>query len=323
MHHSEDLEREVIMSETGIPGMGQIYQLGHAEVENLFDGPVELTEKIDGSFFSFTVLSSGELRMRSKGQALCKDAPSSKMFSTVMAIVESKRDALTPGWIYRGEYLSKPKHNSLAYDQVPQGNVALFDIELAPGKHQSPASRFYEANRLGFSMAPVLFYGELVKGPDILPFILNLLERDSFLGGQKIEGVVIKNFNQFSHGHILMAKFVSPAFKEVHSQEWKKANPSKGDVVDQLIDRYRSEARWNKAVQHLRDDGLLDNSPRDIGPLMKEVALDVLKEEEQSIKDALFKLCWPKIQRGIAAGLPDWYKEKLAADSFEDKKGES
>lgn len=304
------------MSETGIPGMGQIYQLGHAEVENLFDGPVEITEKVDGSYFSFTMLESGELRMRSKGQALYADAPNAKMFSTVMSTVESRKDRLTPGWIYRGEYLSKPKHNSLAYDRIPEGNVALFDIEIELGRHAPSLVRYAEAARLGFSSVPVLYEGLC---PTDLETIKCFLETDSFLGGQKIEGVVIKNYNQFSHGHILMAKFVSPAFKEVHSQEWKKANPSKGDVVDQLIDRYRSEARWNKAVQHLRDDGLLDNSPRDIGPLMKEVAQDVLKEEEQSIKDALFKLCWPKIQRGIAAGLPDWYKEKLAADSFEEK----
>lgn len=305
-----------------IPSMGEIYNIGHAAIDNIFDGPVEITEKCDGSFFSFMMTEEGELLMRSKKQDLFEGAPSAKMFSTVMAIVESKRDALTPGWIYRGEYLSKPKHNSLAYDQVPAGHVALFDIETDPGRHLAAASRYYEANRLGFSMAPVLSYGPAPEPELILDWVKAFLERGSFLGGQLIEGVVIKNFNQFSHGHILMAKFVSPAFKEVHSQEWKKANPSKGDVVDQLIDRYRSEARWNKAVQHLRDDGLLDNSPRDIGPLMKEVALDVLKEEEQSIKDALFKLCWPKIQRGIAAGLPDWYKEKLASDSFEDKKEE-
>lgn len=307
------------MSDTGIPGMGQIYQLGHAEVENLFDGPVEVTEKVDGSYFSFVMLESGELRMRSKGQALHADAPSSVMFKTVMAIVESRKDGLTPGWIYRGEYLSKPKHNSLAYDRIPEGNVALFDVEVSLGDHLTAVQRNFEAKRLGFSSVPVLYEGLC---PTDLETIKCFLETDSFLGGQKIEGVVIKNFNQFSHGHILMAKFVSPAFKEVHSQEWKKANPNRGDVVEQLIDRYRSEARWLKAVQHLRDDGLLDNSPRDIGPLMKEVAQDVLKEEEQSIKDALFKLCWPKIQRGIAAGLPDWYKEKLAADSFEDKKDE-
>jgi len=182
------------MAETGIPGMGEIYQLGHAAVENLFDGPVELTEKVDGSFVSWMMDPNGELRMRSKGQALYKDAPSSKMFSTIMTIIESKKDKLTPGWIYRGEYLSKPKHNSLAYDRVPDGHVAIFDIEIDLGVHLSGQFRGVETDRLGFSAVPVLFNGTAPGGASTLEIIKGFLEWDSFLGGQKIEGVVIKNY---------------------------------------------------------------------------------------------------------------------------------
>ena len=61
----------------------------------------------------------------------------------------------------------------------------------------------------------------------------------------------------------------------------------------------------------------LDESPKDIGALMKEIHKDLLAEEEDKIKDVLFKWAWPKIARGVAAGVPQWYKEKLAAKQFE------
>lgn len=293
-----------------IRGMGQIEHVAHKNIESIFDGEVEISEKVDGSFFSWAIID-GELQMRSKGQELYDDAPSAKMFRPGMEAVKERADLLTPEWIYRGEFLAKPRHNSLAYDRIPTGHVAIFDIEMSMGDHADRHTRGLAASAAGFEPVQVLWTGEWTEGVSGLK---SLLDTDSMLGGQKIEGVVVKNFGRPLHGHVLMGKLVSDAFKEVHSQEWKRNNPSRGDVVDQLIDKYRSEARWNKAIQHLREDGILTNSPRDIGPLLKEVGLDVLKEEEQEIKDALFKLCWPKIQRGIAAGLPDWYKHKLESE---------
>ena len=58
-------------------------------------------------------------------------------------------------------------------------------------------------------------------------------------------------------------------------------------------------------------------SPRDIGNLIREIQADTKKECESEIKDALFKHFWPKIQRGITAGAPEWFKEQLLASAFE------
>ena len=62
---------------------------------------------------------------------------------------------------------------------------------------------------------------------------------------------------------------------------------------------------------------MLEGSPRDIGPLIREVPEDVRQECEQAIKDALFAYAWPTIQRGIVRGLPEWYKRRLAETTFE------
>lgn len=305
------------MSDKGIPGMGEIFALGHKAVEELFNGNVEITEKIDGSFFSWMMDPSGELRMRSKGQALYFDAPSSKMFRPVMEIVEMVKDGLTPGWIYRGEFVGKPKHNTLAYNSTPPGLVAIFDIETSPGYHLNATDRQNEAHRLGFGWTPVIFSGVVPNNASSIEILKSFLEKESCLGGPKIEGIVIKNYSQFDHGHILMAKLVSEAFKEKHSTEWKKSNPGNKDILENIIEMYRVEARWRKAVQHLAEQGALDNSPKDIGPLLKEVATDVLKEEEDQIKALLWKYAWPKISRGITRGFPEWYKDELLKQQFE------
>ena len=45
---------------------------------------------------------------------------------------------------------------------------------------------------------------------------------------------------------------------------------SKGKF-ETMLDNYRTVARWEKAIQHLNESGRLENSPRDIGPLIKEI----------------------------------------------------
>ena len=53
---------------------GKIFNLGHKETEALFDGPVVVEEKIDGSQFSFGSIN-GELKVRSKGREFDPLAP--------------------------------------------------------------------------------------------------------------------------------------------------------------------------------------------------------------------------------------------------------
>ena len=138
------------------------------------------------------------------------------------------------------------------------------------------------------------------------------LHIDSILGNCKVEGFVVKNYAQFGDDKkIAIAKYVSEGFQEKHRHEWKMANPGAGDFVGSLITALKTEARWNKAVQHLRDGGALVDAPQDIGNLIKEVQADLLKEESDFIKDKLFTHFIGQISRGVIAGLPEWYKEKL------------
>lgn len=90
-----------------------------------------------------------------------------------------------------------------------------------------------------------------------------------------------------------------------------------GDVIEFMVGIYRNEARWEKAVQHLRDAGKLQGAPQDIGPLIKEFQTDLMEECAAEIKEKLYEYALPKILRGASAGLPEFYKAKLAKQQFE------
>ena len=113
-------------------------------------------------------------------------------------------------------------------------------------------------------------------------------------------------------GKVVMAKAVRPEFREVNAQVWKEA---KASPVDTLIEEYRTEARWQKAVQHLNELGELVRGPQDIGSLIKEISRDVRAECEDEIKEKLFQRYWPEISRGVTRGFPEFYKQKLLDDS--------
>jgi hypothetical protein len=286
-----------------------IYALGHRAIVDLTKDDVLVEEKIDGSQISFGKFGD-ELKVRSKGQQLVVEAPE-KMFK--LGVDQIKELDLKDGWTYRGEYLNKPKHNCLCYGRVPDKNIIIFDINPAEEEYLPYEEKKAEAKRIGLECVPLLFHGKLEDSK----MLLGLLEKFSILGGNTVEGVVIKNYKRFGiDKKVLMGKFVSEKFKEKHNKEWKKNNPSKLDVIQALIVAYRTEARWHKAVQHLRERGELDGSPKDIGNLLKEVQSDTHKECADEIKEKLFKYAWPKIGRAICGGLPEWYKEQLAKKQF-------
>jgi hypothetical protein len=293
----------------------KIYAIGHPAIADMFNDPVIIEEKIDGSQFSFGVYS-GELKARSRNSEINLDAPE-KMFSKGIEVIKGLKDKLLPEWTYRGEYLRSPKHNTLVYERHPNNHIILFDL-MSPNveDYVSREDLEKEAQRLGLECVPVLYKGEVSKPEDIQ----KLLETKSILGDVYVEGIVVKNHKRFGKdGKPLFGKYVSEAFKEAHTTRWGKANPSSKDIKQELIDAYRLEARWNKAVFRLRDQGLLENSPKDIGLLAKEIPSDIRSECEEEIKEVLFKHFWKDIQRGVIRGMPEWYKNQLLEGQFKNE----
>lgn len=290
----------------------QIFALGHRYIKDLFLDDVLIEEKVDGSQFSFGRMS-GELFCRSKGCKIHVNAPGS-MFSKAVESV-SKLD-LHDGWTYRGEYLQKPKHNALAYSRIPNNHVIIFDINTGLENYLTYDEKKRESERIGLEIVPILYYGK-VDNPETL---LSFLEHDSILGGQKIEGVVVKNYSRFGQDKkVLMGKYVSEKYKEVHNKEWGESNPKNTDIVQSIVVAYRTDARWMKAVQHLKERGELTDSPKDIGLLIKEAQSDIVKECADEIKELLWNKYKSTILRGATSGLPEWYKQELLGLQFDDE----
>lgn len=288
----------------------KILHIGDKQIADLFDGPVEITEKVDGSQFGFGK-ENGKLFCRSKGKEQDLDNPD-MMFIEGVEYVKSIQDKIPDNHTFYGEYLQKPKHNTLAYDRIPTNHIALFGVYNYTTKEFYGTQEIAEwASRLGVDAIPVIKTGNAAP-EEVLGLVK---ERVSYLGGQNVEGVVVKAYkpwlflNQIPLS-VMAGKYVTEEFKEVHIKNWKAENTGKGKL-EVAVSQYRSEARWNKAVQHLRDDGSLTGSPKDIGPLIKEVRADIIAEEKENIKDMLWKIYENNFLQASVAGLPQWYKEKL------------
>lgn len=297
-----------------IPSFSKLFHLGDRHTQLIYDGVVEVTEKIDGSQFSFGKVD-GIVRMRSKGAEIFHE-DENKMFALAKAFVRRVDWLLGEGEVYHGEFLSQPKHNTLAYDQVPNSNFCLFGIRYADGALEDRYEMLQDtAEALACDVAPLIYHGpgEALRAEGALA---SLMDRVSYLGGPKIEGIVVKNYGQevVVGGLVfpVFAKLVSEAFKEKHSTSWGAANQSPLEKIGQMLN---SKARWVKAVQYLGEQEKLEHSPRDIGLILKRINQDIEEEEVDAIKDELYGTFRKDILRLAVRGFPDWYKGMLSADA--------
>ena len=309
------------------PKYTKVITLGSSMSENALIGNVLLQEKVDGSQFRFGKNEEGKLVMGSKS---CRLEPHfdehgqmqniQKLFvpavQTVLRISKTKFwELVRPDTYYFAETLCKPKHNVLKYKNVPRNNIVLFDA-MIKGRWISRKELEAIAKTFEIDVIP-----ELYRGFANVEKIKELLATPSYLGGEIVEGVVIKNYSQLItlRGHIfpLFTKYVREAFKERHTADWKIKRPK--DCVQSYIQGFKSEARWDKALIHLKEKGLLETHPKDIGKLIKEVHADIKEEEAENIKTFLYKKFIGEIIRVSTKGLPEWYKNKLLENLNENK----
>lgn len=290
----------------------KVFALGHSAIKDLFEDEVIIQEKIDGSQFSFCKTDDGNLHFRSHHKEVFEGDNS--MFTEAVNSVKSVANKLHPNWIYRGEYLRTPHHNVLNYSRIPKNHIIIFDINIELETYLDDLDVAIETLLLGFDVVPTFFTGQ-VKNFEQLK---KLLERESCLGGTKIEGIVIKNYSRFGKDkHCLMGKWVKEEMKEKISKSGKTKRHK--DILTEIGLQYRAKARWLKAVQHLNEQGLLVNEPKDIGILLKEINEDTLTECKEEIQEKLFNWGWKHIAKIVTAGFPDWYKNQLGKKQFERK----
>ena len=289
----------------------KVYNLGHKWIERLFDGSVVVEEKIDGSQFSFGV-KDGVLWLRSHHKEIVPtDIPS--LFKNACLTAQMIKAHLPEGWTFRAESVEKPKHNHLAYARAPETGMVVFDIDKGEENYLIPTSKAAFCRELGLECVPTIHCGAGPTKEDLNAY----LERDSILGGAKIEGVVIKNYSVFGDDKkVLMGKHVSDKYREIA----KAGNPAKNaDVMEGIAARFGTEARYAKAVQHLGESGVLTGELKDIGPLLKEVWDDVLVEAKDDIEACLWLHFQKQARSAILRGVPQYYKTLVAERQFAGK----
>ena len=289
----------------------KIYTLGSAEVLNILNEEVEVTEKIDGSQIGFGMID-GELVIRSKG-ALINPVMPPKMFKSAVSYIISIKNKLNPDYFYYGECLESPRHNKLKYEHVPRHNVALYGIRDDGHIFLDYGSIADEAQRLGFDVVPLLLFDKHVSPEDLDEILRNT---KSFLGGE-IEGMVISSPYAMpgQREPFQQAKLVRPEFKEVKARG-NRTPAAKGSIeetVQEAFAAFCTEARWDKAIQHLKEDGKIVGSNTDIGPIIKEIQRDVLDEEGEYVKEMLWTLYRKRFLTAVVDGFPRYYQERLLA----------
>ncbi len=285
----------------------KIFALGTNYIKDIFNHPVEVSEKLDASQLVVGKIN-GQLHMRSKGATLYLDNPN-KMFMEGISYFSANEHLLPDNMVFYMEYFQKPKHNVLAYDKIPKNHCALFGVRDLTDKFYDNIEEW--ADKLNIDHVPIIYRGK-IESPEQ---IYELIERKSYLGGADVEGVVVKNYhNPFLLGGqpigVMAGKYVSEAFKEVHRSNWNKENKSKGRW-EAFMDEFKTEARWEKAVQYMRDCNELENDPKDIGKLLKRIHQDIEEEEKEYIKEFLFQHFGKDLKRNSTIGFPEWYKKKL------------
>lgn len=282
----------------------KVHQLYHREVYRMKGHQVVVQEKIDGSQISFQ-RKDEKLFVRSKNQMIDIENPDG-MFANAVNVLKDR--PLPFGYVFRGEYLKTPKHNVLDYDRIPKDHIIIYDIEVGDGTnhYHQPA----EVERItlgnGFEVVPTLWTG-LFDDID-QKLIDRLMKTQSVLGGQLIEGLVIKCYDVFdSRDKTLMCKFVRPEVREMISGNHGK---TRKDIIEEIGERLATPARFEKAVQHLRDSNMLVGEPKDIGVLMRELNRD-FEEHVDEVKNLLYANFRKDILRIANRGFATWYKDLL------------
>lgn len=141
-------------------------------------------------------------------------------------------------------------------------------------------------------MCPILYYN---VDPNINPYekcknLIDQIETNnivSCLGGTP-EGIVLKHhaFSQNNKISSTKLKYVTTKFKERHATKQSKYEESADDFIEKLGKSFCTEARFQKAYQHLVEHERIDSSnvkQNDLNKIIEELGSDFDKEYKEEI----------------------------------------
>ena len=299
----------------------KVLGLGQPLLAEIFDDPVDLTSKIDGSQCRIH-LTEEYYQCGSKNV----DNADDKMFEIAHQQAEQIwNDRIW--WTFGDdltlftEFLNKPKHNVLKYDEVPLNNLYLFGA-ISRDKHLQTEELIELANELEIEPPHVMASQIKINNPEDLN---KYLEVESVLGGTKVEGIVIRNsYKSYPPllvstmafgGFPLVGKLVRADFKERLNKEWGNKKQKEAPIT-KVTTEFLTGARFHKAVQHLADEGKINYEMRDLKVLIPEFYKDLLDEEKDEITKLTMEDFWRHLKKKCDNYVVDSWKKHLVEKQF-------
>ncbi|MEM0144041.1 MAG: RNA ligase family protein [Candidatus Parvarchaeum sp.] len=293
--------------------------------EGMEKGEFYIEEKVDGSQFRFGIDEEGVKHFGSKSVDYTETRLPEVMFKKA---VESATEALekyerlkgedSKNTYFFAEYLKSPKQNTLVYERVPQGNLIVFDIIYHGAWVRNIEELTSIANAIGLEGI------QLFRMSDHFPTLEEaksiIANGKSILGGNEIEGIVVKNYDilieMYGDVRPLFYKLVKEGFREMNAENWKREQ-KKLPAEEMVLEMLNTKVIYNKAVQHLQEEGERLGEMKDIVKLIELVKNDLYTEYVPEIKEVLWNAYKEKIERMLLRGLAPYYKERLYTEMQE------
>ena len=94
---------------------------------------------------------------------------------------------------------------------------------------------------------------------------------------------------------------------------FKSATDKGEDFIKELGEGLRSEARWRKAYQHLREEGA-EIDDIDVPTLIREVQADIEKDEREDLKERMWQHFRPLLLKQSVREISTWWTSVLSED---------
>lgn len=300
----------------------KVLSLGQPLIADIFNDPVEITEKVDGSQCRIQ-LTDGFFNCGSKNVVPADE----KMFH--LAHEQAERIWNTDIWYEYGddvilftEFLNKEKHNVLIYGRVPLNNLYLFGA-IIDDRHLKTEELLELANK--FDIEPPHVIASEINIDD-QNNLMEYLKTPSALGNTILEGVVIKNYHdsypallastQAFFGYPLAGKLVRDDFKERLNKEWS-GKKQRETPLAKVTKEFLTEARFHKAIQHLHDDGELTYEMKDLKVIIPEFYRDLIDEEHDEIVKLAMMDFWQHLKRKCDGYAVKEWKRYLVEKQFD------
>jgi hypothetical protein len=262
-----------------------------------------ITLKIDGANGQFDVNDDGQLTAYSRENVLHEGLTLSGLYEYVHSKVDPSK--LPKNMKVFGEWLVSHK---VRYPQNAYKQFYIFDIYdtekelyLSPDSEQFKSIvEYLTSDEVGMKTAPVLYYGPY-KGMEHIESILKSVTRegDEYLGQEPKtmeevfhEGIVVKAYDyRRRDGKQHFVKLVGTRFQELKKYKPKAPKGPDQSVERQIADMFVTEARVEKIIYKLVDNGELpqefdlENMPVIAKNVPKIVFQDVMKEESDTIAE--------------------------------------